>query len=105
MSEYSTAGKTIGDLKRMIAVAEAAGLTDDAVVIIAKDAEGNGFSPLADRSSDGVYRAESSYAGSIEYWDEDDVDDLGPDRPTWSEWYADAQADGCVPCLVLWPTN
>lgn len=105
MSERSTAGKTIGDLKRMIATAEAAGLTDDAVVIIARDAEGNGFSPLADHGNDGVYVSESSYSGDIAYWDEDDADDLGLDRPTWSEWYAAAQADGCVPCLVLWPTN
>jgi hypothetical protein len=105
VSEYSTAGKTIGDLKRMIATAEAAGHTDDTVVILAKDSEGNAFSPLADHGGDGVYHAESAWAGYIEYWDEDDVSDLGPDRPTWSAWYAAAQEDGGLPCLVLWPTN
>lgn len=105
MSEYSTAGGTIGDLKRIIATAEANGLTDATVVVLARDAEGTGFSPPADHDAAAVYRAESSYAGDIEYWDDDDVDDLGPDRLTWSEWYAEAQADGGLPCLVLWPTN
>lgn len=105
MSEYSTAGKTIGDLKKMITVAEAAGLPDDAVVIIARDSEGNGFSPLADRCSDAIYRAESSYSGELEYWDEDDCADAGPDRQTWSEWYLAAQVDGGLRCMVLWPTN
>ena len=105
MSEYSTAGLTIGDLKRILEVATTAGLTDDAIVIIAKDSEGNDFSPLASWDSDAAYRAESSYAGEVQHWDEDDVDDLGLDRLTWSEWYAAAQADGCLPCLVLWPTN
>ncbi len=38
-------------------------------------------------------------------WDEDDVDDRGPERLTYSEWRAEALEEGGMPCLVLWPTN
>lgn len=105
MSEYSTAGATLRDLKALIAAAELRGLRDDAIVVIAKDSEGNAFSPLYTANEDGLYRPESSYAGEVAWWDEDDVEDAGPDRQTWSEWYAETREEGGLPCLVLWPTN
>ena len=105
MSEYSTAGTTLGQLKALIAAAELRGATDDHIVVMAKDSEGNAFSPLYTLHEDGLYRPDSSYSGDMEWWDEDDVEDLGPDRLTWSEWYADARDRGGLPCIVLWPTN
>ncbi len=58
---------------------------DDTLVVLAKDAEGNGFSPLAEYSGES-YIAETSYSGELaDYEDED-------------------QAGG-VPAVVLWPIN
>jgi len=105
MSKYSTAGVTIRELRRWLDDAEARGLTPDTVVILAKDSEGNGYSPLADRDEEGVYFPESSYAGEVRTWDEDDVDDFGSGRYTHAYWRECALADGGMPCLVLWPTN
>lgn len=105
MSEFSTPGVTFGQLKRLIEVAESGGTRDDDMVVLAKDSEGNSFSPLATWSNDAIYRADSSYAGDLEHWDEDDVEDRGPDREAWEEWYLRAQEEGGFRCLVLWPTN
>lgn len=105
MSEYSTAGLTIRDLRRIMASAEVTRLSDDAVIVIAKDAEGNAYSPAAAWDVDPVYVPECSYAGALEYWDEDDVEDAGPDREDYESWRVGALAEGGLPCLVLWPTN
>jgi hypothetical protein len=105
VNEYSTTGMTFGQLKRLIVTAEAGGTADSDVVIIARDSEGNAFGPLATWSNDAIYVPSSAYAGELEHWDEDDVEDLGPDRPTWSEWYGKAQDDGGLRCVVLWPIN
>lgn len=105
MSEYSTAGLTLADLRRIVAEAECRGVPDDVIIVLAKDGEGNAFSPLRDWTDDAVYVPESNCAGSLEYWDEDDVEDLRPDRETYSEWCARAQAEGGFRCVVLWPTN
>ena len=106
MSEYSTAGATIRELRRWLDDAEARGLAPDTVIILAKDSEGNGFSPLAGWADDGVYHPESSYAGELHNWNADDVDDDDSSgRYTYEYWRERALADGGLPCLVLWPTN
>lgn len=56
------------------------GIPDDALVVLAKVGEGNGFSPLHDWTPDVQYLAESEYSGSI------------------------TGGEG-VRCVVLWPTN
>ena len=109
MSEYSTAGVTIRELRRWLDHATnretGCGMSEDTVVILAKDSEGNLYSPLAGWLYDGVYFPESSYAGEVRTWDEDDVDDFGSGRYTHAYWRECALADGGMPCFVLWPTN
>ncbi len=67
------------------------------LVVLAKDEEGNGFSPLAEAAT-GAYRAESTYHGRV-----------GLERLTEAD-RADGYDEcdvvaGGVPALVLWPTN
>jgi hypothetical protein len=63
----------VGELRRHLD-----GLRDDVLVVLSKDAEGNGFSPLA----------------------EAELSDYEPET-TWS---GDVGVGGEV-CVVLWPTN
>lgn len=79
-----------------------ADLPDDMTVVMSKDGEGNGYSPLSQVDGDNqVYIPDSTYSGeimlkelrgadrSLGYTEEDvaDPDDNGED------------------CVVLWPTN
>lgn len=41
------------------------GLPDDMPVILEKDAEGNGYSPLASADTDHVYEAETTWSGEV----------------------------------------
>lgn len=70
------------------------------LLVMAKDAEGNDFSPLM-LVEDGMYRAHSTWSGEIglrvltddereQGFTEDDIGD---------------SEDGYVPCVILWPTN
>lgn len=83
------AGKVVGVTVRALREALAE-LPDENLVVLAKDPEGNGFSPLAiisfDPKGDGIiYRAETTSSGEIEYeedreearkegYDDDDLD-------------------------------
>lgn len=62
------------------------GLPGEDLVVLAKDGEGNSYSPLSDYGI-GVYVADSTWDG--DYYDADDED-----KPE----------DG-VPAVTLWPTN
>lgn len=73
---------TAGILRSLLA-----DLPDDTLVVLSKDAEGNGFSPLDGYGID-RYVAESTYSGYLV--DVETEPDPLPDS---------------VPCLVLWPTN
>lgn len=57
------------------------GFPDDFRVILSKDAEGNGFSPLSQVDGPMTYEEESSWSGEV---------------------YEDHDNDNCV---VLWPVN
>jgi hypothetical protein len=63
---------------------------DDALVVMSKDAEGNGFSPFLEIGSGEHYVADSSYSGELREEEYDPAED-GP--------------DGAVPCIVLWSAN
>lgn len=65
-----------------------AGLPDDMPVVMAKDEEGNGYSPLDEVDPHRHYYAESTWSGEIRH--PDDIED-------------DDQPDHIV--VVLWPTN
>lgn len=97
---------TIGDLRRLLERVQQLGLTDDVVVIMARDEEGNSFSPLAEATYSEAYVAESTYSGYLEHWDEDDCADAGEERLDYEDWLDDITlTGGAVRCLVLWPTN
>lgn len=73
---------TVGELKQVLE-----DVSDDMPVILAGDAEGNWFSPLADFDSNLLYESETTWRGYIH--DPTDPDDT-------------VEGDRCV---VLWPTN
>lgn len=71
-----------------------ADLPDETLVIMAKDGEGNSFSPLAG-SEDGLYEAHCTWDGSfygIEVIGDDDYDQPDPEQNP-------------VTAICLWPTN
>lgn len=74
----------VGDLRRALE-----GHADDTIVVLSKDAAGNGFSPLflVDGPGENVYRAVSIWAGEIEAATEDALS------------YPDNER-----AVVLWPT-
>jgi hypothetical protein len=77
---------TIGDLL--------AALKDEdptAPVILQKDCEGNGFSPL-EGADGGLYAAETTYSGEVYNMPEDQDDE-------------DPAPESAVRCFVLWPVN
>lgn len=65
----------------------------DRPVILAKDAEENGYSPLAS-AEEGLYEAESTWSGEVYYPDRDD-DDEDPFEPP----------ESAVPAIILGPVN
>lgn len=78
-------------------LAELDHLPGDTIVVLAKDGEGNGFSPLAE-VEDAMYDADSTYSGErymtdAAYTALDDPDD-----------YSQAP-ESAVPAVFLWPTN
>lgn len=78
-------------------LAELDHLPGETIVVLAKDGEGNGYSPLAE-VEDAMYDADSTYSGDrymtdAEYTALDDPDD-----------YSQAP-ESVVPAVFLWPTN
>ncbi len=67
------------------------------IVVMSRDAEGNGFSPLAD-AGDAMYVAESTWAGDV-YPTPEDI--AGDDRYTAE----DEAPGGAIRVVVLGPTN
>lgn len=72
---------TVAELRSALAE-----LPGDTLVVMSRDAEGNGFSPLAEVEVGGHYIAESTWAGDVPH----------PD---------DYEEGTGVPCLTLWPVN
>lgn len=72
-------------------------LPGDLPVVLSKDGEGNGFSPLAD-AEQAMYDAESTWAG--ERYDLEEVR-LAQPHPE----HYDPAPEGSVRALFLWPTN
>jgi hypothetical protein len=76
-------------------------LPPDLEVVMSKDAEGNGFSPLDGIDDDSVYIPESTYHGDVySITDvEDNPEDYGFEDDEWED------VKKTRPCVVLWPTN
>jgi len=74
-----------------------AGLPDDMLVVMSRDAEGNGYSPLVE-TSESMYVAETTWSGEVYPTPEDIADDeqLGED---------DEAPGDAVRVVTLWPVN
>lgn len=83
---------TLAELRAALA---ALNLPDDTPVILARDAEGNGYSPVA-QADDAMYEAESTYSGQL--YASPEMRAAEPD-----EW--DEAPDSAVRAIFLWPTN
>lgn len=84
---------TVKELK-----AELQNLPDDMEVILQKDSEGNGYSPLYCADADAVYVADGTYSGDV-YSMGWSADDACMTDEEWKEIQAKPRA------LILAPTN
>ena len=73
-------------------------LPDDMEVILQKDAEGNGYSPLCGGDPNAVYIPETAYSGDV-YSTDWDADDACMTHKQWNETLAKPRA------LILYPIN
>lgn len=70
---------------------------DERIVIISKDGEGNGFSPLAELDDASNYKADSTWSGEV------GIEKLTPELE--KQGYCEEDVNDGVPALVLWPNN
>jgi hypothetical protein len=85
---------TVGELREKLAQ-----LPDDMPVILEKDAEGNGYSPLAAVSTDERYEPESTWSGEVRVSEEEwSPEDYHGD--TYEEY-----TQGSYPAVILGPVN
>lgn len=70
----------------------------EAEVILQKDSEGNGYSPLQGADLEVVYVPDSSWDGSV-YPTSWDADEAGFDEDEWAELQQTSR------CVVLFPVN
>ena len=83
-------------IKDLLAVLEDA--DPDAEVILQKDAEGNGYSPLSGVDTNAVYVAENTWSGDV-YSMDWTADDACKTNVEWAEIRANPR------CVVLFPVN
>ncbi len=83
---------TLAELRQQLA---ALGLPDNTPVVLARDAEGNGYSPVH-TVDQALYDAESPYSGSM--YADAAMRAAEPDQ--WGE-----APDSAVTAIFLWPTN
>ncbi len=76
-----------------------ANLPDEMEVILQKDAEGNGYSPLEGADMDCIYIPDSTWSGEV-YDTAWSAHDAGMNIDDWQE-----TKDGNPRCLVLHPVN
>ncbi|MCX4681656.1 hypothetical protein OG413_41380 [Streptomyces sp. NBC_01433] len=86
---------TLAELRT--ALAELDHLPGDTTVVLAKDAEGNAFSPL-DEVDPSMYHAETEWSGERYMTDAARQAQADPDD-------YDKAPDNAVPAVLLWPTN
>jgi hypothetical protein len=85
---------TLAELRQQLA---ALNLPDDTLVVLAKDGEGNGFSPAVE-AIPGMYLAETTWSGEHYLTEEQRLAEDDPDEYS-------AAPDDAVPAVFLWPTN
>lgn len=70
---------------------------ENRLVVMAKDAEGNGYSPLAALDDASTYLADSTWSGEV------GIEKLTPELK--KDGFTKEDVIGGVKALVLWPTN
>lgn len=83
---------TVGQLIYLLQEEIKNGLSPDALIVLSKDAEGNGFSPCSSLGI-GVYESHSTWSG--EFYDDAYLEEETEFPP----------AADSVPAVSLWPTN
>ncbi|MFF0736841.1 hypothetical protein ACFYVK_35170 [Streptomyces chartreusis] len=86
---------TIAELRRQLL--ELQHLPDSTLVVLAKDAEGNGFSPAVE-AIPGMYLADTTWSGGHYLTEEQRLAETDPDE--WSQ-----APDDAMPAVFLWPVN
>jgi hypothetical protein len=74
----------------------------DRKIVLSRDAEGNGFSPLSD-AGESMYAAETSWSGTVHPTPEDLAELMARPGSAWSE--EDAAPDDAERVIVLGPVN
>jgi hypothetical protein len=77
---------------------ELEGLPDDMEIILQKDSEGNGYSPLAGADPNAVYEADSTWSGNV-YSMDWSADDAAMSEDEWNEIKSKPRV------LILYPIN
>lgn len=85
---------TLAELRKQLASFDH--LPGDTPVVLATDAEGNGFSPLS-VIDDALYEAHNAFSG--DWYATDQMRAQNPEN----DW--DEAPDSTVPAVFLWPTN
>ena len=81
-------------------IAELSTMPPDSIVVLQKDGEGNGYSPLSGADDSSVYIAESTWAGEVRHVElTDELESQGYSEEDCAEY-----GEG-VPCVVLFPIN
>jgi hypothetical protein len=83
---------TVAQLK-----AELKSLPDDLLVVMSRDSEGNGFSPLSDVADNARYEQENAWSGEIR------LKELTPDLKERGYTEDDVADENAPECIVLWP--
>lgn len=79
-------------------IAELSKIDQDAMVILQKDAEGNGYSPLHAVDGAAIYVPESTWSGDV-YSTNWTAEDAGMDEDEWADMLHHPR------CVVLAPVN
>jgi hypothetical protein len=82
-------------------------LPPDHLVVMSKDAEGNGYSPLADVTGPDdphVYEPETTWSGEV-YKNPDTTGWTEEQIEKFEEEWGGPPSDTAIPCVILDPTN
>jgi len=80
-------------------ISELQKLDQDKIVILQKDGEGNGYSPLSGSDEDCVYQADSTWSGVV-YSTDWTADEALIDEDEWESFKKNMPG-----CVVLFPIN
>lgn len=80
-------------------IAELIKMDPTRIVVLQKDAEGNGYSPLAGANDNAAYEQETKWFGQVKR------QRLSAEDKERGYTKADICGKDAIPCVVLWPVN